>query len=1414
MDEMTTIIKHGIQLTAGFDPASQKQMRATLTRIFAEAGNQIDFDTPENRKDIMALASVFRDMFESVGNKKVDFSKIMGLSSGAAMIEALKGSVKELASVWQDVVGRMGANSLSSIFMKDQSALDGALSRVLTAKGKIKSDFTRSAKAAFVDEKSTDLKYLLQEANANKFEFDTATSWEKRAVAALRYLNVYRRIMDITQDGTNVAKLPPNLEAIFNNLDQIGPYATQKLEEVKAYLQTSVQNIFNLANNRSLLNLTEGGAVNFDVAPRLIKTLDVGDVLGGKKNINVDVVPEIDSGFQEKLSKLWQLAQDQIAAKGTSGFRNVADQYREQFNEIVNMFPEDKMVAISNRLERFVNLKNLTDATMTTAWRDFYNLGQPSGVFGRGGSGAGGGAGGNGDGVGGGLGATSEDVENANKLADILQRVGAAYKELDTLSQDPWNMDNEEEVNRILQERLAIIQRVGAENLKVHNPEEYESIEYVNDLYSRRLDSFAETRDDEIYNQLDENFTYNNEIIEASQNLEVLLAKRRELMAGIYFDAEQEYVEQEQINQAIERRIALMQQLEPLVANGSIPQDQLEEMVFEQGDLDERRNILEGIQQDLFNAEPEGLDDAQFLLDQYERIMVETASGKKLTLGPEMSEADWKAFMKMDTEKAKSIEFVRKAIQQENADLQQQKSIINEVVAAKQGLKASQTKLGVTDGTDAFGESTLNVVKEKQKELKTYLQELMQIEAQEKKNGALTEAEVARRRELVKLIQDMGLAVRYKDGSFYDTRELDGYGSELTEQIEKLNQILSLRKQIALGTYSTGAFGTWADTFSGEGVRDLLVNSAASFDFDIEQFNSSMIGQLVREYQHLHQEMLRCMLVGEEVPQSTIDKLRWFETIDATQLESIMPKLTELQGKIQAIQNKEGFADVFYGKDEAYYDNQIQDLNTLLALQKEYLTLGGPAETGSWDTDLHYTNEQLQEHINQLNVAKRGAQDLARIRQTLAGIDLGAMSGIEGILDRVAMGWTNYDQALSQINQKLELSKNLTSQLEGLGANAEEINVLEENLAKRKEIYNSLRNEGLLTDQITSKYNAINQEILEKIALLQRAQGATVGTEAGIGTSGTGARGTSSPTPAQVIPDGATSAEETELETIRAKVAEVTAAVNTKTQAFFNEQSAVKRVSQSEVHSLGEVTKAVTAVRVALNNLSTKQHKINLSVTGGEDISNISSTETAALQKLRASINLTTKAVDAKTSAFNMEGSTVGKVIGKEISGLMKLKTQVGEVNQQVLDLLKNIQTTKTASGTIVVPKTSTSKTPSQTTTTQGGVNQSDALLDAKVETQFSSLSLLYSQLESTGKLTDVVEKEWIQLWDSLSNVKDPDSLQLWRQQLVQVKNHIQEIAIANKLVADEGKASFQQLVGVTKLYNQMAIGAEKAPTQ
>lgn len=334
---------------------------------------------------------------------------------------------------------------------------------------------------------------------------------------------------------------------------------------------------------------------------------------------------------------------------------------------------------------------------------------------------------------------------------------------------------------------------------------------------------------------------------------------------------------------------------------------------------------------------------------------------------------------------------------------------------------ASKTKLNATDENVLSPDEVPQRIKEAQSALHSYIAELVKLEEQEKKNGVLTEAELERKSELIDNIQDLRLAVRYKDGSYYNTDDFGGPDANLSEQIVQLKQIVNLRKKIAYAYRDTGSYGSIEDTFSGANVSYFISSAIGDFG-DVYAFDESIVGRLVREYQSLYQEMAKCLLVGEKVPQSTLDKLKWFENIDAEQLQNIIPRLSELQEKIATIQENVN-SNVVTSQDETYYDDQIQSLRTLIELQKEYVSLCGPAETDSLYTALLYSTDELQEMLDINTKLKQGAQNVAKLRAEFPGVNLNSTADLTIVLSDLQKGYIQYEKALSQVRELLAKQK-------------------------------------------------------------------------------------------------------------------------------------------------------------------------------------------------------------------------------------------------------------------------------------------------------------------------------------------------------------------------------------------------------
>lgn len=359
-----------------------------------------------------------------------------------------------------------------------------------------------------------------------------------------------------------------------------------------------------------------------------------------------------------------------------------------------------------------------------------------------------------------------------------------------------------------------------------------------------------------------------------------------------------------------------------------------------------------------------------------------------------------------------NLETVSSQVDQAKAKYQELYQFIESI--NKSGKQVSATTLGQLDGTNSWDDkSSLDIIKEKQKALSSYLTELIKIQNQEAQNGALAEQEAERKKELIRSIRDLQLSVRYKDGSHYSTADFgEDFDKSLEEQIMHLTQIVNLRKQIALGFHNTGVYGTVEDTFSGDKLSSLLRGSISSFD-SVDAFNDSVIGQLIREYQELHEQMLKCMLVGEEVPAGTMERLKWFESLDASKLEQILPRLEELQTKISAITDSgkvNKMVSFRYGKDESYYDEKIRSLQELIQLKTEYEGLGGIK-------DEDYSLEYLQRQLDTMSRLKEGVNNVRNLKAELTNlfpdIDLGNSSYLR-TFENLQEGAISYTDAMKE----------------------------------------------------------------------------------------------------------------------------------------------------------------------------------------------------------------------------------------------------------------------------------------------------------------------------------------------------------------------------------------------------------------
>lgn len=278
-----------------------------------------------------------------------------------------------------------------------------------------------------------------------------------------------------------------------------------------------------------------------------------------------------------------------------------------------------------------------------------------------------------------------------------------------------------------------------------------------------------------------------------------------------------------------------------------------------------------------------------------------------------------------------------------------------------------------------------------------------------------------------------------------------------------------------------------------------------------------------------------------------------------------------------------------------------------------------------------------------------------------------------------------------------------------------------------------------------------------------------------------------------------------DLEKIGNQLGEITNKVNEKTQAFRDESDVVDNIVTSEVSSLEKLENKIIEIKsrfeTLLSDISTKQPDIctpdvntQAFVAEGEAAESAINKENQALQTLRASLQLTTQRINTKTDAFVLEGKTVGQVVGKEISALKNLQTNANNVNKTVLDLIKNLRLTKTATK-YTQPKTQSSSNSQSSNTTPGAVSSKDYAGEAKIREQ--SILKLRAELMTTGKLTKGLEQGLDHLFVTASQITDKASFNNWNRVLSEITNNIKIKGIFDKANDKDETSKYEKLVAL-----------------
>lgn len=415
----------------------------------------------------------------------------------------------------------------------------------------------------------------------------------------------------------------------------------------------------------------------------------------------------------------------------------------------------------------------------------------------------------------------------------------------------------------------------------------------------------------------------------------------------------------------------------------------------------------------------------------------------------------------------------------------------------------------------------------------------------------------------------------------------------------------------------------------------------------------------------------------------------------------------------------------------------------------------------------------------------------------------------------------------------------LTGQLSSVGAESTEISTLEANLAKRKEIFSLLQQEDLLTDEIRVSYDAVNNEITEKIALLKKANTNNSGSGTGIGGTGTGSTGTSTDGDKgsgtgtkNVVTDGGAdvAAETARLTELQNVLVAVTTAVTAKTQAFTTEGAEVQRVVTSEVASLDLLEKKILNIKSTFEGLLTNIKAGNNIDAGLSNIAvNVNyqaeSTDTeqkqtswaleSTLQTVKGVLdNIQTNTAKTGTTENTSAVANVNNVLATE-STLAAIKGAVDAINTKITQGANTGSSGSTQSspnndvGLARISETNENSGFANTDSTQNDTASMKLLAD--ISLQKKNLEKFVTQLQAAGKLTDEYQV-WINnLTAFLNNITSTDDMGIWKKAFQYTKTSVGIDDITDKAADKENTAAYKELIELQKTRNDLELKHAKA---
>ena len=96
------VTKHVIELMTSLNKSSEKDLKARLHTIFADAGN-IDFNTSASRESMLNLIKAFQTIFSQAGVTGINFEEMIKMPDANAFTELGKLAATQFWDAWNSV---------------------------------------------------------------------------------------------------------------------------------------------------------------------------------------------------------------------------------------------------------------------------------------------------------------------------------------------------------------------------------------------------------------------------------------------------------------------------------------------------------------------------------------------------------------------------------------------------------------------------------------------------------------------------------------------------------------------------------------------------------------------------------------------------------------------------------------------------------------------------------------------------------------------------------------------------------------------------------------------------------------------------------------------------------------------------------------------------------------------------------------------------------------------------------------------------------------------------------------------------------------------------------------------------------------------------------------------------------------